>query len=219
MIALWCRTCNNQIKVDDDVTKVVCPYCSKAINVSELLGEEKEPVREMPADTGKNLKSEETPPPDTGKNYKNDGEAEVTSPPKKNIIKPIAIVLAIIAVLSVAALIFLKPGEETTTVQPPAEETTTAEETSTLLVPYYDEATEKYGYCTADGEKKIEPQFDYAGDFAENGLAWVKVDGKLGYINEKGEIVIEPQFDVAGDFAENGLAEVYVDDKCGYINE
>ena len=96
VIALWCRTCNNQIKVDDDVTKVVCPYCSKAINVSELLGEEKEPVREMPADTGKNLKSEETPPPDTGKNYKNDGEAEVTSPPKKNIIKPIAIVLAII---------------------------------------------------------------------------------------------------------------------------
>jgi hypothetical protein len=39
------------------------------------------------------------------------------------------------------------------------------------------------------GEYVIEPQFDYAYDFAENGLALVSVYGKNHYINEKGEII------------------------------
>jgi hypothetical protein len=47
----------------------------------------------------------------------------------------------------------------------------------------------------------IKPWFDRAGDFGDNGLAAVKLDGKWGYINETGDFVIEPQFDDADSFA------------------
>jgi hypothetical protein len=63
----------------------------------------------------------------------------------------------------------------------------------------------------------ILPRFDDAKDFAANGLARVKVNGKWGYIDEKGEAVILPRFDEAEGFAANGLAVVRVNDKYGYI--
>ncbi|MBQ6846030.1 MAG: WG repeat-containing protein [Oscillospiraceae bacterium] len=96
-----------------------------------------------------------------------------------------AFILAALMLLTIAAC---GSGQEVKTSDGEASETPGAE-TSTILVPYYDEETEKYGYCTIEGEKKIEPQFDYASSFAENGLAAVKVDYKYGYINEKGEII------------------------------
>jgi hypothetical protein len=68
----------------------------------------------------------------------------------------------------------------------------------------------KWGFIDNTGSIKIEPRFDYAGDFSE-GLAAVEIvtnDGaKSGYIDSSGAMVIEPRFDYAGDFSE-GLAAV-----------
>ena len=40
----------------------------------------------------------------------------------------------------------------------------------------------------------VEPRFDLAGPFKE-GLAQVKIDGKMGYIDKSGTMVIEPRFE------------------------
>ena len=58
----------------------------------------------------------------------------------------------------------------------------------------------KRGYIDKTGSFVINPQFDYAGNFAKNGLAWVEVGEKYGYIDKSGSLVIDPQFDWAGDF-------------------
>ena len=67
---------------------------------------------------------------------------------------------------------------------------------------------DKWGYINSKGAIVVEPQFDDALNFAENGLACVEQDNKYGYINSKGTYVINPQFDFADSFAENGLASV-----------
>ena len=56
----------------------------------------------------------------------------------------------------------------------------------------------------------IKPQFDFAHEFSENGLARVSDPncGLHGYIDKTGEYMIEPQFKAAHDFSNNGLALV-----------
>lgn len=77
----------------------------------------------------------------------------------------------------------------------------------------------KWGYIDKTGKYVINPQFDVAGAFAENGLACVESGEKRGYIDKTGSYVINPQFDYAGAFAENGLAYVLDDEKCGFIDK
>jgi uncharacterized protein YecT (DUF1311 family) len=93
----------------------------------------------------------------------------------------------------------------------------------------------KYGFINSEGDIVIEPKFEEAKDFSENGLALVKVVEqdkyggrveKYGYINSQGEMVIQPQqFERTGSFTKSGLAEVWIRDgvtgesKKGYINE
>ena len=80
-----------------------------------------------------------------------------------------------------------------------------------------------WGYIDATGNYVIEPKFNLAYDFQENGLALVNdLETKMwGYINTSGEYVIEPQFSDATQFDENGYASVVVaQTKCGgIINE
>ncbi|MBE6912854.1 MAG: WG repeat-containing protein [Ruminococcaceae bacterium] len=96
----------------------------------------------------------------------------------------------------------------------------TTEDVGEVIVTYYDESSEKYGYCTLNAEKRIEAQFDYAETFADNNLAVVKVGKNYGYINTKGEYAIDLQFKHARKFSANGFAAVCVDsEKWGYINE
>ena len=53
----------------------------------------------------------------------------------------------------------------------------------------------KYGYFDKESGWIIQPQFDFARFFQENGLAAVKQDGLWGFINLAGEVVFQPQFD------------------------
>jgi len=76
----------------------------------------------------------------------------------------------------------------------------------------------KYGFVNKNGEFVIEPQFDYAFDFSEDGLARIKKDGKYGFVNKNGEFIIEPQFDYALDFV-NGFAVIVSNEKWGFINK
>lgn len=80
----------------------------------------------------------------------------------------------------------------------------------------------KYGYIDTKGIYVIEPKFDGASNFDDNGLARVVIDGDAGVINEKGEWIIKlGKFPNLGNFGKNGLAWVSVtgyDDGAGYIN-
>jgi hypothetical protein len=74
-----------------------------------------------------------------------------------------------------------------------------------------------YGYVDETGQWVIQPQYDFAGDFAE-ALAVVELDGQYGYVDANGQEVVAPQYDFAGDFA-FGLAPVVVDGEFGYIDQ
>ncbi|MBS6476048.1 MAG: WG repeat-containing protein [Clostridiales bacterium] len=52
----------------------------------------------------------------------------------------------------------------------------------------------KFGYADKSGKLVINPQFDEARRFNDNGLAAVCIGDKWGFINEKGTLVINPQF-------------------------
>ena len=64
----------------------------------------------------------------------------------------------------------------------------------------------RLNFHTSEHCPNVGGKFDEAWDFSE-GLAAVKIGGKVGFINKAGEIVINPQFDNAGSFSE-GLARV-----------
>ena len=96
------------------------------------------------------------------------------------------------------------------------------EDIKQIIVPYYDENVKKYGYCTADGELVIAPEFDEANFFYENAAA-VRVDNLWGFVNETGVFIVEPKFHYAHNFSE-GLASVRLDDlngesKWGFIDK
>ncbi|WP_097026701.1 WG repeat-containing protein [Clostridium peptidivorans] len=65
----------------------------------------------------------------------------------------------------------------------------------------------KWGYIDNKGDIIIKPQYDYAQDFQDNGLAVVEINGKSGVINESNNFVIEPKYETITGFSE-GLAQV-----------
>ncbi len=71
----------------------------------------------------------------------------------------------------------------------------------------------KYGYINSKGEFTIKPQFDYAYDFQDNGLAIVSVNKHSGFIDSKGNYVLRPKYDSINQFSE-GRATVI--DKTGF---
>jgi hypothetical protein len=74
----------------------------------------------------------------------------------------------------------------------------------------------KYGFRDETGNVVIQPQFDNADWFSDNGLAPVKLNGKWGYIDKTGKFLIQPQFDDAFEF-DNGLAAVKLNGKKGIL--
>jgi len=82
---------------------------------------------------------------------------------------------------------------------------------------------DKYGFIDVKGEVKIEPQFDWVGDFTE-GLCVIRNDngkigsGKYGYIDTAGKLVIDFKFETAHSF-ENGRAKVKLNNLWGAIDK
>ncbi|QNK58046.1 WG repeat-containing protein [Paenibacillus sp. PAMC21692] len=69
---------------------------------------------------------------------------------------------------------------------------------------------------SADDEFVIPPIYDEVSPF-EDGVAFVKKDGKWGLINITGTLIVPPKYDYVGPFVE-GRAEVSVGEKWGFIN-
>lgn len=87
------------------------------------------------------------------------------------------------------------------------------------LAPGLDPSTGKIGYVDKSGVFVIEPQWDDATAFSDDGIALVMMDEededgfsveKYGYINEQGEQIIECIYDDATSFYPQGLAIVGV---------
>jgi hypothetical protein len=58
----------------------------------------------------------------------------------------------------------------------------------------------KWGYIDELGNKKINPQFDFAGNFTDDLLAKIRIGTYYGYINKSGNSVITAKYDSAGNF-------------------
>lgn len=50
----------------------------------------------------------------------------------------------------------------------------------------------KWGYINEKGETVINPQFDHAYGFCDDGYAVVIIDDKYGVINSKDEMIVQP---------------------------
>lgn len=80
---------------------------------------------------------------------------------------------------------------------------------------------ELYGYLDENANIILTAQYAEAGQFAENGLAPVRLSGSETwlYINTRGETVLAGSWQSAGDFSRDGLAVVTDADGEWYINE
>ncbi len=87
------------------------------------------------------------------------------------------------------------------------------------VTPFKSTGNDKMGFVDKNGNYIIEPKFDNAHPFAENGLARVQQNMCWGYINTSGEYVIEPKFGNAYDFDENGMALVFYEGRHGFIDK
>ena len=80
------------------------------------------------------------------------------------------------------------------------------------LKPAKDKATKKYGYQDKQKNWVIEPAFDDAKRFDEDGCALVKVDGRYGLIDSEGKWVLPAEYDDIGKFDKYGLCELKIKD-------
>lgn len=77
----------------------------------------------------------------------------------------------------------------------------------------------KWGYVDRAGSWIINPAYDFANEFSDNGLAIVEIAGKQGFIDKLGQWKIHPIFDRVNEFDEYGRAIASVKLKNGAIDE
>lgn len=86
------------------------------------------------------------------------------------------------------------------------------------LVPF--EEGDKMGYKDEKNKVIIKPEFDYAMEFSENGIAAVVINSEWWYINVKGEKLIQPMVVENGpDYFSEGWARFVKDGKIGFFDE
>jgi hypothetical protein len=85
--------------------------------------------------------------------------------------------------------------------------------TSLFLAPVKTEKGTKYGYINRQAQFAIKPQFDYAYDFQDNGIAVIGVNNLYGLIDRKGNYILKPKYDSIGQFSEGRAAAI---DKQGF---
>jgi hypothetical protein len=66
----------------------------------------------------------------------------------------------------------------------------------------------KWGYINDEGSFIIKPNFDYAMDFQENGLAVVQLKNLNGIIDKTGNFIVEPKYESITEFSEGRAAVV-----------
>jgi len=78
---------------------------------------------------------------------------------------------------------------------------------------------EKYGYIDVNGKMIVEPLFDEAEQFDDDGFAKVKVNKLYGYIAQDGSFQVQPKYEEIGYFEKEGLRIVSLLGKKGFINK
>jgi hypothetical protein len=76
----------------------------------------------------------------------------------------------------------------------------------------------RWGYINSQGDFRIKPNFDFAMDFQDNGLAIVGANNLQGIIDENGEYVVEPIYGSITDFSQE-RASVIDDEGFKVIDE
>jgi len=71
-----------------------------------------------------------------------------------------------------------------------------------------------WGYINDEGKTVIEPRFEYAEDFQENGLAIVQIKGLSGMINSSGREKVKPVYSYIAPYSEG---RAVVSDSKGYF--
>ncbi|MFD0713445.1 WG repeat-containing protein [Paenibacillus sp. GCM10027626] len=80
----------------------------------------------------------------------------------------------------------------------------------------------RYGYINRQGQMTLEPQFEEAGEFQPNGLAAVRINGRVGLIDKTGQFVVQPSFQYIGPFSEQRAVVIkdnkfYLMDTAGHL--
>ncbi|OFI05942.1 anti-sigma-V factor RsiV [Clostridium acetireducens DSM 10703] len=76
----------------------------------------------------------------------------------------------------------------------------------------------KWGYINDKGNLVIKPEYDFALDFQENGLAIIEIGGFYGIINKEGKYIVEPKYYSISEFSE-GRASVIDEEGFKVIDE
>ena len=189
MKIVTCPKCFKKMKIEEECKLFLCPHCQEKISIEDVAAEPEAPAEnEVPAEIEAPVEN---------------AYQESTKGKNKKVI--IAVAVALVAVVA-GAVFFLLPGKSESKEQvedkkedrkevaegkkkeakvevKKEEKKEAKKEKEEILVPYYDEESELYGYCTIDEA--------YA--FDENGLARVGIksgwSSDYHYINEKGEII------------------------------
>lgn len=189
-----CRVCKREI--DDPV----CYFC-KEDNSAWVQEEKTQPANE---DTGVEeipVCSEDFEPSIPKRKYKVD---------KKKLIKFLAIVAAVIAVI-VIAISLLSGDEETSDMADDGLFTS-----GMLAVKNGNE----WGYISIDDTSKyaIIPQYKYATQFKDD-IAFAYIGDKYAVVDKEGKLLTDPAFDAVGTVSDEGLFAVKTQDIWGYIDK
>ncbi len=84
------------------------------------------------------------------------------------------------------------------------------------VAPFYDAATNLYGYKDPKGSVVISPKYELAYSLNE-GFAAFKQQGKYGYVDQNGKVVVAAKYDDTWKFI-GGYAAVRLAGKYGFIN-